>query len=88
MSGGLGRIRKGFSGRGERKRACGGVRTKKEERGERSQSLSQSFFVRTPPQTRFISPRPPSPLPIFQDPADEVRVEEGIIRRKLAGRGM
>lgn len=88
MSGRLRGIGKGFRGARERKSACAGIRTKMEKRGERSQSLCLSFFVRTPPQTQFISPSPPSPLRIFPDPADEVSAEEGVIGRTLAGRGM
>jgi len=61
-SAGSGRIRKGLGGCGKKNRACGGVQTKKQKRGERSQSLSQSFLVRTRPQHHQnikTSPGPP-----------------------------
>ena len=72
----------------QRTRWIGEGGERKVERGERSQSLSQSFFVRTPPQALFFSLHPANPLPILLDPADEIRADRGIMGRTVADRGM
>ena len=61
---------------------------KRQKRGDRSQSLSESFFVRTPQKALFFSPDPPNPLHILTDPADKIRAERGIMGRRVADRGV
>ena len=69
-SAGSGRLRQGFGGCRGMNRARGGVQTKNQKRGERSQSLSWFFFIRTSTLGLFFTPHPLNPVRILSNLAD------------------